>query len=109
MRATRAQSVVDIRIGRKLPWQGSFRRAFRSIPRSSDAPSLLKSQQMVARHEQIRQCRHDEQAIISIIRVATMSRVLMRVLTITERDYHAVKLADHTQSGSIRNPSNLLK
>ena len=63
MRTARTQSAVDSRIGRKLPWQGSFRRPFRSIPRSSDAPSLLKSQQMISRHEQIRQCRHNEQSI----------------------------------------------
>src|ERR1035437_9380484 len=63
MRTTRAQSAMDTRIGRKLPWQGSFCRPFRSIPRSLDAPSLLKSQQMVARHVQIRQRSHNEQAI----------------------------------------------
>src|SRR3970040_945108 len=63
MRTTRAHSAVDIRIGRKSPWQGTFRRLFWSIPRSSDAPLLLKSQQTMSRHEQIRQCRHNEQAI----------------------------------------------
>src|SRR3970282_445953 len=63
MRTTRAHSAVDIRIGRKSPWQGTFRRLFWSIPRSSDAPLLLKSQQMMSRHEQIRQSRHNEQAI----------------------------------------------
>src|SRR3972149_6894583 len=63
MKTTSAHSAVEIRIGRKLPWQGSFRRSYRSISRSSDAPSLRKSQQMPSRHEQIRQRRHDEQAI----------------------------------------------
>src|SRR4030066_1004531 len=63
MRTTRAHTAVEIRIGRKSPWQGSFRRSYRSISRSSGVPSLRKSQQMPSRHEQIRQCRHDEQAI----------------------------------------------
>lgn len=63
MRVTHAQSAVEIRAGRNLPWQGSFRRPFRSIPSSSGAPRLLKSQRTVSRHKQIRQCRHNEQAI----------------------------------------------
>src|SRR4030066_2426503 len=63
MRTTRAHTAVEIRIGRKSPGQGSFRRSYRSISRSSGVPSLRKSQQMPSRHEQIRQCRHDEQAI----------------------------------------------
>src|SRR3989338_3064477 len=63
MRTMSAHSAVETRIGRKLPWQGSFRRPFRLISLSSGAPPLRKSQQMPSRHEQIRQCRHDEQAI----------------------------------------------
>src|SRR3990172_3611763 len=63
MRTTSAHTAVEIRIGRKSPWQGSFRRFFRTISRSSGVPSLRKSQQMMPCHEQIRQCRHDEQAI----------------------------------------------
>src|SRR4030067_346831 len=67
MRTARPHSAEEIQIGRKLPWQGSFRRPFRSISHSSDAPLLRKSQQMPSRHEQIRQCRHDEQAITVLL------------------------------------------
>src|ERR1019366_10442651 len=63
MRTTSAHSVVDIQIVRKLPWQGSFRRTLRTISHSSDAPSLREPQQMSSRHEQIRQCRHNEQTV----------------------------------------------
>src|SRR3989338_9818291 len=63
MRTAHPHSAADIRIGRKLPWQGSFHRPSRLISHSSDAPPLRKSQQMPSRHEQIRQRRHNEQAI----------------------------------------------
>src|SRR3989338_7589963 len=63
MRTANSHSAADIRIDRKLPWEGSFCRPFRSISRSSDAPSLRKSQQMMSRHEQIRQRRHNEQPV----------------------------------------------
>ena len=63
MRTTSANSAEEIRIGRKSSRQGAFRRPLRSISHSSDAPLLLKSQQMVSRHEQIGQRRHNEQAV----------------------------------------------
>jgi hypothetical protein len=63
MKTMHTHSDVDIEIDHKLSWRGLFRQPFRSISHSSDASLLLKSQQMVSRHEQIRQRCDDEQAI----------------------------------------------